>query len=63
MGLLDKASDTSTKTPEATKKPKAVAVAKAKPAKAVAVAKVKPAKAVAVEKLKPAKAVQAANTP
>jgi hypothetical protein len=61
MGLLDKASDTSTKTPEASKKPKAVAVAKAKPAKAVAVAKAKPAKAVAVAKAKPAKAVKAAK--
>ena len=61
MGLLDKASDTSTKTSEASTKPKAkaVAVAKAKPVKAVAVAKAKPAKA--VKAAKPVKAARAAK--
>ncbi|MDA8616367.1 RDD family protein [Candidatus Poseidoniales archaeon] len=61
MGLLDKASDTSTKTSEASTKPKAkaVAVAKAKPVKAVAVAKAKPAKA--VKAAKPVKAPRAAK--
>lgn len=57
MGLLDKASDTSTKTPVASKKPKAVAVAKAKPAKAVKAAK--PVKA--ANPVKAARAAKAAK--
>jgi hypothetical protein len=60
MGLLDKASDTSNKTAQTAAKPKAVAVAKAKPAKAVKAAKpVKAAKA--VKAAKPAKAARVAK--